>query len=341
MSTKLDYSQILQVGLGFWPARTLLSAVELELFTVLGKTSMTGKEIGEALGLHPRGIWDFLDGLVAMGFLEREGNGNEAKYLNTAQTAMFLDKSSPEYIGGVLEMASTRLYRYWGNLTEALRTGQPQNEIKYDEKNIFEVLYQDPIRLEEFMKAMTGFSKSNFESFAEKFDFSKYQTLCDIGGAMGLLSILVAKAHPHMRCVTYDLPAVEPIARKTIEESGLTNRIKTAWGDFFKDPLPKADVITMGMILHDWNLTNKKWLIKAAYEALPDGGALVAIENIIDDARRQNVFGLMMSLNMLIEFGDAFDFTGADFTEWCKEIGFKSTEILPLGGPASAAIAYK
>jgi hypothetical protein len=129
MSTKLDYSQILQVGLGFWPARTLLSAVELELFTVLGNGLMTGEEIGAALGLHPRGIWDFLDGLVAMGFLDREGNGSGGKYLNTSQTATFLDKNSPDYIGGFFEMASTRLYRYWGNLTEALRTGQPQNEI--------------------------------------------------------------------------------------------------------------------------------------------------------------------------------------------------------------------
>ena len=341
MSTELDYSQILQVGLGFWPARTLLSAVELELFTLLGKGSMTGKEIGAVLGLHPRGISDFLDGLVAMGFLDREGNGSDGKYLNTRQAATFLDKNNPEYIGGILEMASTRLYRFWGNLTEALRTGQPQSEIKYNEKNIFEVLYQDQFKLEEFMKAMTGLSKRNFESFAEKFDFSKYQTLCDVGGATGLLSILVAKLNPHVRCVNYDLPAVEPIAKKAIQASGFSDRISTASGDFFRDPLPKADVITMGMILHDWNLKNKKWLIKAAYDALPEGGALVAIENIIDDARRENLFGLMMSLNMLIEFGDAFDFTGADFTEWCEGIGFKKTEVLPLGGPASAAIAYK
>jgi hypothetical protein len=238
-------------------------------------------------------------------------------------------------------MASTRLYRFWGNLTEALRTGEPQNEIKYNEKNIFEVLCQDPFKLEEFMKAMTGLSKRNFESSAEKFDFSKYQTLCDVGGATGLLSILVAKLHPHIRCLNYDLPAVEPIAKKAIQASGFSDRISTASGNFFKEPLPKADVITMGMILHDWNLENKKWLIKAAYDALPEGGALAAIENIIDDARRENLFGLMMSLNMLIEFGDAFDFTGADFTEWCKETGFKKTDILPLSGPASAAIAYK
>ena len=99
--------------------------------------------------------------------------------------------------------------------------------------------------------------------------------------------------------------------------------------------------MTMGMILHDWNLDRKLHLIRAAYEALPEGGAFVVIENLIDDARRENAFGLLMSLNMLIEFGDAFDFTGADFESWCLEAGFKRCEVLPLAGPASAAIAYK
>jgi cyclopropane fatty-acyl-phospholipid synthase-like methyltransferase len=181
----------------------------------------------------------------------------------------------------------------------------------------------------------------NFEAFAEKFDFSKYQTLCDIGGATGLLCIEVAKRHPHLNCISWDLPAVEPVARKHIAAAGLSDRISTATGDFFKDPLPKADIIVMGMILHDWNLEKKKRLIRAAYEALPPGGAFVAIEALIDDDRRENVFGLLMSLNMLIEFGDAFDYSGADFREWCGESGFKRFDVIHLSGPSSAAIAYR
>ena len=191
------------------------------------------------------------------------------------------------------------------------------------------------------MGAMAGLSRGNFAALAEKFDFSKYKTLCDVGGATGLLSTLVAKQHPHMRCISFDLPAVEPIAKKTIAREGLSDRIQTAAGDFFRDGLPKADVVTMGMILHDWNLEKKKHLIKAAYDALPENGAFIAVENIIDDERRENAFGLLMSLNMLIEFGDAFDFSGADFWSWCKEAGFKSYEVLHLAGPCSAAIAYK
>jgi hypothetical protein len=331
----------MQVAMGFWASKTVLSAVELELFTQLGDGSMAGEEIGERLGLHPRAIDDFLDTLVALRFLEADGDGDDRRYRNTDETATFLDKRSPTYIGGILEMANARLYRFWGDLTDALRTGQPQNEIKHTGKPMFDELYSDPARLEQFMGAMQGISLGNFQALAEKFDFSRYETLCDVGGATGQLCTIVAARHPHMRCTSYDLPVVAPIAERAIAAAGLADRVAVASGDFFADPLPRADVITMGLILHDWNLDRKMHLIRSAYEALPEGGALVAIENLIDDARRENAFGLLMSLNMLIEFGDAFDFTGSDFAGWCREAGFQRVEIVPLTGPASAGVAYK
>ena len=341
MNAQLDPSQILQTAFAFWNSKVLLTAVEMGLFTKLGRRRLTGTELGNELSLHSRGIKDFFDALVAMKFLGRDGDGPNALYFNTPEGAMYLDEKSPRYIGGILTMLNVRLFKYWHDLPEALRTGQPQNEVKYGEKGIFEALYEDPVKLEIFLNAMTGLSRLNFEAFAAKFDFSKFKTLCDIGGATGLLCMEVAKGHPHVQCVTWDLPVVEPIARKNIADAGLSGRVSTSSGNFFTDPLPKADLITMGMILHDWNLENKLHLIRAAYEALPAGGALVAIENIIDDARRENVFGLLMSLNMLIEFGEAFDFSGADFRQWCSQVGFKRFEVIHLAGPCSAAVAYK
>jgi len=341
MSAQNDPSHIMQVGMGFWGSKTLLSAVELELFTKLGGDGMTATQIAEAIGLDARAIPDFPDALVALDLLDREGEGTDALYRNTEAGAVFLDKASPAYIGGILEMANARLYGFWGDLTEALQTGKPQNEIKHTGKAMFEELYSDEARLEQFMNAMAGISAGPFMALAEKFDFSRSETLCDAGGATRQLSIIVANRHPHMRCTSFDLPVVEPIATRRIEAAGLSDRVQTAAGDFFTAPLPAADVVTMGLILHDWNLEKKKHLIRAAYEALPDGGAFIAIENIIDDARRENAFGLLMSLNMLIEFGDAFDFTGSDFAGWCQEAGFKETEVVPLAGPTSAAIAHK
>lgn len=339
--SRLDPSHIMQVGMGFFGSKALLSAVGLGLFTMLARQPLTGAEIAAALHLHPRAIPDFPDALVALGFLDRQGDGPDARYVNTPESAAFLDRNQPSYMGGILEMANARLYPFWADLTAALQTGKPQNETKHGGASVFETLYAVPERLEQFMSAMAGVSAGNFRMLAESFDFKRYQTLCDIGGATAQLARFVAARHPHMRCVSVDLPPVTPIANRKIIEDGLTGRVTAQSGDFFKDAFPKADVITMGMILHDWNLEKKRQLIAKAYDALPPGGAFIVVEALIDDARRKNAFGLLMSLNMLLEFGDAFDYTGADFAGWCREAGFGKIEVLPLAGPSSAAIAHK
>lgn len=341
MSAQQDPSYIMQTATSFWASKALLTAVELDLFTTIGDEAMTASQLGDVLGLHPRGIYDFFDALVALKFLHRDGDGPEAKYSNTPETASFLNKKSSTYIGGLPEMLNSRLFGFWNDLGTALKTGKPQNEIKHNGKPIFEELYSDEVRLGEFLDAMTGFQAANFQHLAERFDFSKYKSVGDVGGALALLSRIVGEHHQHLTFSSFDLPEVAPLAQKHIDAGGMTSRIKVVKGDFFKDDLPKADVITMGNILHDWNLEKKKILIKKAYDALPEGGAFIAIENLIDDARRENAFGLLMSLNMLIEFGDAFDYTGANFREWCSEAGFHRFEIISLAGPTSAAVAYK
>ena len=341
MSEPLSPAKIVELGRGFMSAKVLLVAAKLHLFDELSGGALTGIQVRERLGLHPRAIPDFLDALVALGMLEREDEGPAARYGNTPETARFLVSGRDGYVGGLLEMYNDRLFRFWADLEEALRTGAPQNEAKHTGASMFQELYREPVRLEQFMTAMSGISHPNFLALAERFDFAPYRSLCDVGGAAADLSCTVAERHPHLRCTSFDLPVVEPIAQAAIARRGLADRVTPVAGDFFRDPLPRADVITMGMILHDWNLERKKALIQAAYAALPAGGAFVAVEHLIDDERRRHVFGLLTSLNMLIEFGDAFDFTGADFRGWCSEAGFRRFEVLQLGGPATAAIAYK
>jgi precorrin-6B methylase 2 len=335
---------IMQVGLGFWPSKILLTAVKLDLFTVLAESKRSGAaELKSKLdiGCSDRHWFDFLDTLTALSFLVREGLLETAKYSNHSNTDFFLDRNKTTYIGGILIMANNRLYRFWGELETALKTGEPQNEVKFEGVNLFQKLYESPEVLREFVHAMSGIQMGNFMQFAQKFDFSAYKTLVDIGGAGAMLSIMVAKHQPHMHCINFDLPQVEPIAKENINKFNLADRIETRNGDFFKDDFPKADVIVMGNILHDWNEKYKLLLIRKSYEALHENGAFVVIENIIDDNRMHNVFGLMMSINMLIETGEGFDYTFADFTKWTTETGFKRTELIPLMGPASAAIAYK
>ncbi|MFI5395765.1 MAG: methyltransferase [Candidatus Binatia bacterium] len=328
--------RIMQLGLGFWGSKALLSAVELGVFTELAKGPLDGQTLAKRLGLHPRSYRDFFDALVALGMLERRGD----VYANTAETDFLLDRAKPSYVGGLLEMGNARLYACWGALTEALRTGQPQSEAK-DVGNPFDAFYSDAKGLQAFLQAMTGVSMGTAKVIARKFPWDRYQSFIDIGVAQGATPVQIALAHGHLTGGGYDLPAVGPIFEAYVQSFGLSDRLHFHPGNFFTDALPSADVLIMGHILHDWNLDEKKMLIAKAYAALPPGGALLAYEALIDDERRQNAFGMLMSLNMLIETPGGFDYTGADCSGWMRAAGFRETRVEHLAGPDSMVVGIK
>jgi O-methyltransferase domain/Dimerisation domain len=339
-------SKIMQIGMGFWASQAMLTAVKLGLYTVLAPQPLSERQIKEKLGFActDRHVFDWLDALVSLGFLQRKGLLQDALYSNAADTDLFLDKNKKTYMGGILEMANSRLYKYWGDLEAGLRTGQQQNEGKGNpmgNMEFFSDLYKNAEKLQEFMNAMSGIQMGNFLTLVNQFDFSNYHSMLDLGGADGWLSIQVCLRHPHIHCTTFDLPPVEPLAKQKINGFNLSDRIDVASGDLLKDAFPKADIISMGNILHGMNEEAKQQMVQKVYDALPDGGAFIAIENIIDNERRENTFGLLMSLNMLVENGDAFDYTMNDFERWTKAAGFNRTVLIPLAGPSSAAVAYK
>jgi hypothetical protein len=337
MSEPLNPGKIMQTGLAFWSSKTLLSAIEIGLFTELARGPESLEGLRGRLGLHPRSARDFFDTLVALGFLQRTGD----RYANTPETDLFLDRNKPSYMGGILEMANHRLYPFWGHLTQGLRTGQPQNEIRTGGPGLFETLYADPARLKQFLTAMTGLSQAANITIAQTFPWKEHRTFADVGTAQGDLAAQIARAHPHLTGVGFDLPEVGPIFEEYVAAAGVEDRVKFVAGSFFDQPLPRADVVLMGHILHDWDLPTKKMLIKKAFEAVPKGGALVVYEAIIDDERSKNAFGLMMSLNMLIETPGGFDYTGADCSGWMREAGFSSTRVQALVGPDSMVIGTK
>ncbi len=337
MANHITPDSILQLGLGFWSSKTFLSAVELGLFTQLAKGPANLAALSARFNLHPRSARDFLDALVALGMLDRSDDGT---YRNTPETDLFLDRAKPSYVGGILEMANARLYPFWANLTPALHTGLPQNEAKSG-GNPFDALYADPARLRQFLASMTGLSLGDAQAIAAKFPWKNYKTFIDIGTAQGALPVQLALAHPHLTGGGYDLPVVGPIFDEYIVSFKLSARLKFHPGSFFTDALPTTDVLIMGHILHDWDLDQKRMLLAKAYAALPPGGALIVFDAIIDDARRSNAMGLLMSLNMLIETPGGFDYTGADCRAWMKEAGFKETRIEPLVGPDSMVVGIK
>jgi SAM-dependent methyltransferase len=328
--------RIMELGLGFWASKVLLSAVELGVFTALADGALNEEELGARLGLHRRSRRDFLDALVALAMLEREGG----QYSNTPETNLFLDRRKPSYVGGMLEMANDRLFGFWGSLTEGLRTGQLQNEAKTG-GDFFDELYKDPDRLRGFLHAMTAISMGAAIAIAQRFPWDKYETVVDVGCAEGNVPVQVALAHPHISGGGFDLPVVRPAFEECVSSFGLGERLRFQEGDFFRDPLPQADVLVMGHILHNWDLDQKRLLLEKAHAALPAGGSLIVYDSIIDDERRANAFGLLMSLNMLIETEGGFDYSGADCSAWMGDAGFETTRVEHLAGPVSMVVGTK
>jgi len=337
MTNNVSHDRIMQLAMGFWASKTLLSAVEIGVFGAVADGPLDLTALRVRLGLHERAARDFLDTLVALGLLQRD---DDERYSNSEEADRFLDPAKPGYIGGIIEMFNARLYGFWGSLTEALRTGEPQNEAKHGE-DLFRALYSDPARLEGFLRAMTGLSLPVAQALADVFPWQSVGTVIDIGTAQGCVLVELARRHPHLSGGGIDLPAVEPMFSRHVASHGLADRLRFVPGDFFVDDLPRADVLVMGLILHDWDLPTKRMLIGKAHAALEKGGSLIIYELMIDDARRSHVPGLLMSLNMLIETRGGFDYTCADCIGWTRDAGFADSHAVRLVGPHSAVIATK
>jgi hypothetical protein len=330
-------ARIMELARGFWASKTLLSAVELGVFGALAAGPLSVQELRARLGVHPRSAVDFLDALVALGMLERE----DGRYRNTEETDLFLDPAKPSYLGGLLEMLNARSYRFWGSLTDSLRTGKPSNEASGPDDDLFHALSRDPDQLRRFLRAMSGVTAGTAAALAERFPWARHQMFCDLGTAQGALPVRLAQRHAHLRGVGFDLPVVRPIFEEFVAGHGLESRLSFHGGDFFADPLPATDVYVLGRVLHDWGLDQKCLLLRRTYDALPEGGAVIVYDMLIDDERRSHTLGLLMSLNMLIETRAGFDYTGADCRAWMAEAGFRRSYVEPLAGPDSMVVGLK
>jgi hypothetical protein len=327
--------RIMELGHAFRASKTLLSAVELGVFTVLADGPVDLGTLRERACINERGGRDFLDALVALGMLVRHGDG---RYANTAETDLYLDRNKPTYVGNLLDRLNVRDYGVWASLGNALRTGKSQ----YDKSAVsFTSLYADKTLREMYVSGMTVRTRPVANALASKFPWSDYSTFIDIGTSQGCLPVQIAQVHPHINGGGFDLAPLAPLFDDYVREHGLSNRLHFYPGDFFNSPLPAAEVLVLGRVLHNWDLSTKKMLLKKAYDALPPGGALIVYERLIDDERRGNTVGLLSSLNMLLMSTGGFDFTGADCIGWMSETGFKDIRIEPLTVDQSMVVGIK
>jgi hypothetical protein len=335
-SVPITPDRIIKLGYAFRESKALLSAVELGVFTALTEGPLDLETLRMAVNIDPRGARDFFDALVAIGMLERDDNG---LYANTPETDLYLDRSKPTYIGGELTHFSTRVYPHWSLLTLALQTGKPQSDRRAT--GSYAAAYQDQAALETFAKGMTGGTRPTAKALAVKFPWADYKTLIDIGTAQGCLPAEVATVHRHLTGGGFDLPALKPLFEAYVGERRLAHRLRFYPGDFFNDPLPEADVIVLGRVLHNWDIAAKKMLLLKAHQALPKGGAVIVYERLIDDDRRTNAAGMLMSLNMLIMTSGGFDFSGADCIGWMRECGFHDMRVETLTSEQSMVVGVK
>ncbi|MDX3117006.1 MULTISPECIES: methyltransferase [Streptomyces] len=327
-----ELQSVMDIASGFWRARALFSAVELGLFTHLAEGPATQEEIERSLGLHPSAAADFLDALVSLGLLDRE----DGRYANSAAAARYLDRTKDAYVGGFFTFMSYALYPAWGRLTGLLRSGSRQ-----EGQDDFGDWYKDLDQVRGFMDAMDSVSAPVTEELARRFDWSAYSTFADLGGARGNLTGHLVRAHPHLRGTTFDVPAIKPLFEEHAARLGVADKVAFQGGDFRTDPLPEADVLIFGHVLHDWDDATRALLVGRAHDAVRPGGALLIYEELLDDDRRGPARSLLMSLNMRLVRSGGSEYTAAESRVWLEAAGFTDITVEELTATERLIVARK
>jgi hypothetical protein len=320
---------IFRLGNMFCDAKALLTAVELDLFTILHNKPATQEQICQRLALHGRGLSDFLNLLVALGFLHRTGGW----FRNAAGADRYLVRGAGSYVGGFLERSNRNLYPAWGRLAEALRTGEQQSG------SDFATVLDDPAILAQFVSMMDALTHVLGPLLIEIFAWPERGRVLDVGGARGNLAAQVLKAQPQLTGIVFDLPQMEPLFDDMISQYGLTGRVRFHGGDFFTDELPPADVVIMGHVLHDWNLEQRRMLVDKAFRAVCPGGALLAYDRMLDD--EPEIENLVISLNMLLVTEGGSEYPASELCTNALAAGFVSVTELPLGDYDTLVICHK
>ncbi|CAL9499737.1 methyltransferase [Streptomyces sp. enrichment culture] len=338
-SRALSPEPVHRVLMAYCGSKMLMSAVELDLFSVLAQDGpATEAELRRKLNLHPRFARHFLDSLVALELLEAHGD----RYANSPVTDHFLDRGKPTCIGGFAEMTSDTFYPAWGRLTKALRTGQAQAPQPPDDADhLFRVnAKEQPDRVRRFMSSMDSHSTRIGEELAALIDWSDRTRFADLGGARGNLTAVIAKAHPHLRGICFDRPQSRPFFDEHIGRLGLADRVTFQAGDFFADPLPQADVLIYGHVLHDWGPDSRRILLERAHQALPEGGLLVIYDRMLDGSPK-DLSKLMYSMTFMLASAGGSEYSVDECRDWLTEAGFTQTSAQPLLHDHTVVIARK
>ncbi|MFC4148496.1 methyltransferase [Micromonospora mangrovi] len=331
----MDPGPLIRLTIADCGAKVLQSAVQLDVFTALAAGPKDAAELAGAAGLHPRLAADFLDALAGLGLLIRE----DGRYRNSPLSDAYLVQGRDTYLGGFVDLTNETLYGTWGRLTEALRTGEPQH-LDPDKGGFVGDRHADPEKMKRFLKGLDAFSDRMGAELAEAVDWSGYRSFVDLGGARGNLAAVLVDRHPHLDATCYDLPRTGPIFDEHISRLGRTGRVRFVGGDFFTDPIPQADVIVLGHILHGFDADQSRRLLRRVYQAVRPGGSVLIYDRMIDDAR-SNADRLLSSLHMRLVSRDGGEYRVADCRAWVAAAGFTDGGDRPLLGTHTLVIGSR
>jgi 3-hydroxy-5-methyl-1-naphthoate 3-O-methyltransferase len=312
--------------------KTLASAHELEIFKRLSDTGgATANDLARALGIGERPAEMLLTGCSALGLLQKK-NG---RYRNSPLAEEYLVPGKPYYFGGILEMWDKRLFLAWHKLTEALGTNRPTAWDPDRQQSLFDGA--DPLMISHFWEGMHSMTISTAKALGKAVDLRRFRNLLDVGGGSGAMDIELCKQYRRLRAAVYDLPNVVEIASAKVSQAGMADRIRTVAGNFFADAsYPDGhDLILLSMIMHDWSEAQNRQILRKCYEALPNGGAVVICELLVNDEKTGPMGGALMSLTMLIDTRDGRNYTAREYASWLKEIGFRKIRTVRFKAPGA------
>jgi SAM-dependent methyltransferase len=330
-----DPATVLGQAMAFQPAKLVLTALDVGLFALLADRPAGAAEVGERLGLHPRGTRDFLDALSELGVLVEESG----TYRNSPAAQAVLVPGDDRFQGGFLAAADRVMYPAWGRLAEALRTGQPQAGT-FRGPDMFTQLYDDPAEQEAFVRMAEDASRPLIPALVAAFDWAAHGSVLELGGCRGNVLAAVVRAHPHLAATVFDLPQLEPAFGEHVARLGLAGRLGFAGGDFFADPLPAADVVMIGHALVDWDDDQRRELIRSAYAAVRPGGAFLIWDPMVvpGESRLRN---LVRSLNLQLMTPTGSAYRLEDCVGWLQAAGFTTVAPVPLGHDVTLLVAHK
>lgn len=312
---------IQRISNGVFPAFAFLSALQLELFTVLKDGPMSAEEVAAATGCERDGLERLLYALVSAKLLTVEGG----RFANTAEADCYLVQGRPRYMGDVHHLYSD-VWQALLKTSESIRTGSPQ--ARHD----FSAMSED--ELAAFLRGLAPGAAASGHALAKHHDFSTCETLVDVGGGSGALAVALCRICPHLKATVVELPTVAPITRRFVDEAGAGGRIRVVAADVVREPLGGPfDVAVLRNLIQTFSADEGRRVLANAARALRPGGSLYVIgAGILDDSRIAPLEAVGLNLVFLNVYDQGRSYTEREYREWFAALGLRGFRRIRLEG---------